>query len=730
MKLFSYNILILIALCGSAFVSCSKSDSEGDEFTPRTYNVSGKVEKGPFVSGSTITIQPMDSKLQILGSMFNTTITDNLGSFTFGSKEFQAPYAEMMATGYFFNEVEGRLSEGTLVLRALVDLSDNSTVNVNILTHLKYSRIKKLIESGKSFKEANTQAQTELLKEFGLQKYGSTDVSQFSIVVGTDESAALIAVSSLLLYNRSEGKLTEYLSTLSQEFGKNGTFSESSKAQIKEDKEELANKLDDIQEYVIRRYSDLGVELKIKSLQGYFDWDDDGIAGNEVLKEGESVSLDKKEISVPKDGGTYQIAINSPIPVYTESPTGESSSSVGSYFGSFYVGDVSAVPSIEKSIENKTLTIKVGKSQSKKEQTTTVNLYDCMGHVVATVDLRIEANSSAQLPLLGENAKSAFKNIASLLSEAFAQYNTLEQYYYYNKETKNLPLSTGNSDVSNCWTKFYNANSYLLLLKEYEAQQLGIYQDYFNVLYAMYYYMMVVAWGDVPYNYGNRWIDVWNIPRTSKEDILSDLKSKLTTAIDNLDEKKNQSLTDMNGFFFVSKDVARVLLANIYMYEGNWSAAKPLLAKVRSNGYYQLDGTDDYVKTGNGVIFALSTGSNGTRTRSTATIETPLVMPIQSITDVYLANAECEYHLGNTTEAKDLLGKVTSAKGVSVSSDVLTGIKEARSKVLLYNAGYFAFLKRNGMAQRECGIQDYQLLFPIPENEMNVNPAMNQNPGY
>ena len=149
-----YNIVAL-AFCGLAMVSCSTSDSD-EVFTPQNYNVTGKVEKGPFVSGSTITIQPMDGKLQVLGSMFNTTITDNVGNFTFGSKEFQAPFAEMMATGYFFNEVKGSLSDGTLVLRALVDLSDNSTVNVNILTHLKYPRIKKLIESGKSFKEANT----------------------------------------------------------------------------------------------------------------------------------------------------------------------------------------------------------------------------------------------------------------------------------------------------------------------------------------------------------------------------------------------------------------------------------------------------------------------------------------------------------------------------------------------------------------------------------------------
>ena len=139
------NLLVCIFV-SFAIVSCSEKDDFFDEpFTPQTYDVQGKVEKGPFISGSEISIQPMDSKLQVLGSLFNTAITDDLGNFMLGSKEFSTPYAEFMANGYFFNEVKGELSNSTLTLRALVDLQDNTTVNVNILTHLKYSRIKNLV---------------------------------------------------------------------------------------------------------------------------------------------------------------------------------------------------------------------------------------------------------------------------------------------------------------------------------------------------------------------------------------------------------------------------------------------------------------------------------------------------------------------------------------------------------------------------------------------------------
>jgi hypothetical protein len=46
---------------------------------------------------------------------------------------------------------------------AVVNLADQSTVNVNILTHLKFKRIINLTGQNKSYSDANKQAQKELL---------------------------------------------------------------------------------------------------------------------------------------------------------------------------------------------------------------------------------------------------------------------------------------------------------------------------------------------------------------------------------------------------------------------------------------------------------------------------------------------------------------------------------------------------------------------------------------
>lgn len=268
---------ILFLAMALALVACEKNPEEVTTQT-KDYSVSGLVEKGPFVSGSTLNLQPLSEEFTPVGTNFHTDITDNDGSFNLGKISLEAPYATLSANGYFFNEVTGELSKGTLSLNAIVDLSNKSTVNVNLLTHLKYYRIQHLLGEGKSFKDADKQAQEELFTAFGLQAFNSGDVSQYSITAGTDQAAALIAISSLVLVNRTEAQLTEYLSNLSKEFGDNGVFSSGTKDKIAADMTALDSKLDLIQDNIVKRYQDLGKNVTVKELYSYFDWDGDGVA--------------------------------------------------------------------------------------------------------------------------------------------------------------------------------------------------------------------------------------------------------------------------------------------------------------------------------------------------------------------------------------------------------------------------------------------------------------------
>lgn len=741
--------IYLFATIAFSLSSCSDKNTMENDFEPKTYNVLGKVEKGPFVSGSTITIQPMDENLQVLGSLYSATIQDDLGNFSFGSKLFEAPFAELTANGYFFNEVDGELSSGTLNLRALVDLSDETTVNVNLLTHLKFQRIQKLIAEGMKFREANKQAQKELFTAFGLQKYAEKDASTFSIAEGTDESAALIAISSLLLVNRSEAALTEYLAKLCREFGESGKFGNNTLQQISEDKKYLSNQLSSVRENIINRYESLGINIEVKELNRFIDWDNDGIAGNETLQEGQEVKIETTELNVPNEGGVYTIGITSPIPVYLNPKTSSTQPgdeiTEGSVFTNIYDNIPDANINLEKSLNENILTLEIEPLNSINSKTTAISIYDGLSNIVGTINIKQDGNNNIPMPKLGETGKQIIASIASDIAKAFSYYNIIEQYYHYNKES-NQKLVSGyitpdNISIENIWNYFYHANNIVVRFKDAEAKQLGVFQSYFNVFSALYYYYMVITWGDVPYiNYLPEMVDMMNIKRTPQNEILSDLKSNLTKAIDSLENKKNESLNnEINDYFFLSKDVARILLANIHMYQGEYPQAEKLLEEVINSGFYSLDASNynngetitNLFENGSSNETIFATCDKSSRTRTNISIEIYTLIPIMTYTDVILSYAECLYKSGRIMEAESALNLIMQAKNICLSGEsTVEKIKDARLQLMLYTNTNFAFMKRNNFAKDVYGIEEYRQLLPIPQQEIIVNPSMIQNPGY
>lgn len=746
MRKLNYVLLVFIS---TLLFACSENST--DEIMPQSYNISGVVEKGPFVRGSTISIQPLNEKMQSLGTLYNTTIKNNAGEFSFGSQEFLMPYAELTADGYFFNEIKGELSAGILRLRSVVNLSNSSTINVNILTHLKYPRILNLISQGATFEQANKQAQMELLSAFGLQKYAAkADASQFSITKGDDGAAVLTAISILILGDRSEAQITEYLALLSDEFGRDGKFSTQSMKTIESDRNKIHKKLHDVEENIINRYSELGQEVSVKDLSQYFDWDSDGEAGNELLKEGESVKLSEQNIVVPKDGGKYQITINSPIPLYLE-PLVESDELIfGIAIGQLRLYEEGADVGMicETVLDENVLNIDVAESRCRGKLSTMINLYDCVGNIVATLDLSQDGNPEAPIPMLGYEGEMIIAGIARNITKAYAKYNILEQSYHYNPlklsdriyTLSPIPLSANNPDVEDAWSYFYTAIREILQVKKIDKTHLNIYQPYCDILLANIYYSMVVAWGDIPYYKDYQQMeDMINFPasRTSYKTILADLEQMLLGAIDYLDEKHNTPLKDANGLFFASKDVARMTLANIYMYNERHLDAMPLLQQVINNKFYTISEADfsdgENTSTFNTLfeedelIYGFKDGSG---TRANIVIRIPGIIALQTITDAYLSLAECYFKDDKSSIAEELINQVAATKNIAVSGSVLNKIKELRSQVLLYSAGYFPYMKRSALATEAFEVEDWQLLWPIPTSEINFNSNISQNDGY
>ena len=141
----------ILALAFGLMLSCAKSSSDDSSSSADTSSseetntssaitVSGKVQKGPYVQGTEITVRELDSSMTPTGNTFTGTIDDNTGSFSIKGT-LANKIAELAADGYYFNEVSGSLSTAKLALQAFSDLTDSSSVNVNLMTHLEKKRV-------------------------------------------------------------------------------------------------------------------------------------------------------------------------------------------------------------------------------------------------------------------------------------------------------------------------------------------------------------------------------------------------------------------------------------------------------------------------------------------------------------------------------------------------------------------------------------------------------------
>lgn len=742
MKVILKNAVVVVTIGMMAMLQSCSSNDDLDGYTPTNFNVGGKVEKGPFVRGTAIQMQPLNADLDETGESFTSTITDNEGTFTFGSKLLKSPYVKLSASGYYFNEVTGELSKGTLALNSVANLQNAADVNLNILSHLKYQRVMDLVaKDGKSFKEANNQAQEEVLKTFGLEKYAKTDVNHFSITSGTDEAAALIAVSSLILYNRSEAQITEYLSQLSEEFAEDGNFSETTKLQIRKDMFSLESKLPQIAENIKKRYQEMGKEVAVKNLIYNFDWDGDGTAGNEIAPENHPVSLETNNINVPIEGGSYEVKVNTTVPVYLERPSFseiENYPSVSVSGTEIYEAGSGSEPCINytKELNNNILKVVVKAASFRKEQAVSIPLYDGMGNEVTRLNLTQQANPNAEIivPRLGSVGISCVSEFMMSLAKAV----TLEAQmnYRYTKIINDpsfvAPIRSNETNIHNCWINSYQALNMIARLYRADTMYRAVYSPYLNVYRDLCYYQMLIWWGGVVVmpNAGFEGYADSYVPRTSESSILQMLEEELVEAIRNLDEKKCVAFaTNANDALFVSKDVARILLAKVYMYQQKWAAASDLLQQVVDKNIYSMEKVPTkYTSENKDLILALKFGNESRASRVYVDGSPEKVVPIMTSTDVKLLYAECEIHLGNNAKASKYISEVGNINGISGTNVSVEGIKQLRKSLKLQD--YFAFLKRNGLAMKELGLEKYQLLLPIPQNELMGNPNLNQNPGY
>ena len=189
-------------------------------------SIHGVCQKGPFVVGSSVKLYELDAKtLGQTGKNFIGKIISDKGEFSVENIDLKSSYALIEATGYFFNEVRGGKSNSTITLNAVTDLSNREYVNVNLLTHLEFERVLKLIEEGFSVSAAKIQAEKEVLETFDIQDE-FLNFEDLNIFGNSERNAALLAISVLMLGDLSEAEFTERLTLFGMNFSENGDWND------------------------------------------------------------------------------------------------------------------------------------------------------------------------------------------------------------------------------------------------------------------------------------------------------------------------------------------------------------------------------------------------------------------------------------------------------------------------------------------------------------------------
>lgn len=282
-------------------------------------------------------------------------------------------------------------------------------------------------------------------------------------------------------------------------------------------------------------------------------------------------------------------------------------------------------------------------------------------------------------------------------------------------------LIPARGEVNEIWETAYSTirqcNMLILLLTTKEH----IYdvKPYIGTAYAIQaqvYLSLTQLFGDVPYitpeNFSN--LDyITQITRSPAKAIYTPLLEVLqnySTALPSANEQHT---------YLVSFEAVQLLLAGMSIETGEYAEADKYLESIErpylSDIIWKVDNNENIVE--NHPRYEKYMGGPHHIIYSTGVR--------------HLLKAEICLASNKVTEASEAL-KLADAgwKGSNDAAEVKMRLIASAEKLMGKRFGYFAFLKRMGIAKEMLQIEEYQLLLPIPLREIELNPKIKQNPGY
>lgn len=181
----------------------------------------------PFETLTAVSVLELDGEtLEETGRVYRGWSTGGLGGYEVHGVTLASQYAAVEISGNYRLAVSGSVTDIPVTLKALVDFSETSSVNVNLLTHLEYARVRSLVASGKSVADARQQAESEILDALGIE--GSVgNFGDLDIAYSDDGSAILLAVDVIMQGDVSDVQLLLRLKNFAGDIERNGRWNDS-----------------------------------------------------------------------------------------------------------------------------------------------------------------------------------------------------------------------------------------------------------------------------------------------------------------------------------------------------------------------------------------------------------------------------------------------------------------------------------------------------------------------
>ncbi len=221
----------ICAFVSASLIACggggSDSSSNSGGTTGTTYKIeSGAFQKGPFVAGTTVTIQELGDDLKPTGVTY-TVFTDETGRFN--ADNIKSRYVEVFADGFYFDELTNIKSKAAVTLRAILDLTASaSKPSINTLTTMQTERLRAVKANGKTYQEAEVDSRNAVLGVFGLPVNAVTRLDSINLIGASAGDESLLRATVALLQVASnqgisvEAELTQLVAKLASDLKDDG----------------------------------------------------------------------------------------------------------------------------------------------------------------------------------------------------------------------------------------------------------------------------------------------------------------------------------------------------------------------------------------------------------------------------------------------------------------------------------------------------------------------------